>query len=117
LGKSVFFRFNEKGEVVRARESISAILLVAMSGNPAEVYGVLHPDPIVPLDTWNFLEVPFLCMKTWPIVGEVMGAHWVLRDPRPRTFCLQKVEPTNDELKGAKLPSELNEQQSRSGPK
>lgn len=109
LEKSVFFRFNENGEIVKARESISAILLVAMSRNLIEVYGVLHPDPIIPLDTGNFPEVPFLCMKSWPVSGEVMEAHWVVRDPGPAAFYLRNVEPTSDELKGAKLPSELGE--------
>jgi hypothetical protein len=105
LAKSVFFKFNEKREIVRARESISAILLVAMFGNPIDVYGILHPDPIVPLDTSNFPEVPFLRLKSWPIVGDSLEAHWVVRHPKPAAFFFRRVELTDDELKGEKLPS------------
>lgn len=46
LRRSVFFRPDKAGrEIIPCRQSISAILLVAISGIQTDVVGILHPQP------------------------------------------------------------------------
>lgn len=59
LKRSVFFGLRG-GKIVPMRESISAILLVALWDNQLDVVGMLHPKPTFPLDYRVFARVPFL---------------------------------------------------------
>jgi len=52
LSDSAFLRFSKRadGAIECARNPISAVLLCAFGLNPPRVYGLLHPNPINPLD-------------------------------------------------------------------
>jgi hypothetical protein len=49
LEKSVFIKPGLEGSIVACRQSISAILLVAVHGDQSVVHGILHPEPRIRL--------------------------------------------------------------------
>lgn len=59
LRRAVFFRPGKIGrEITPCRQSISAILLVAVSGCQADVVGILHPEPSVVFSPGLLPECP-----------------------------------------------------------
>jgi len=77
LRRSVFFRPDKAGkEIIPCRRSISAILLVAISGIQADVVGLLHPEPAIPFAPSLFPQVPYLRVKNWPIVDSKIEVEW-----------------------------------------
>jgi hypothetical protein len=97
LKRSVFFGPRD-GVIVPMRESISAILLVALWDRQLDVLGLLHPKPTVPLDYRAFTGVPFLRVE-WPITSPA-NMEWVIGDPSPLTDHHVAVALSGDELKG-----------------
>jgi len=83
------------------RKTVSAILLVDMSGNAAKVIGALHPDPNYPFDTGNLSQVPFLHVDPWPPKSAALSGCWKIGDlawtqperPQPVTFNLVVCRP------------------------
>ncbi len=82
LRSSVFLRIDPHTRaVVPCRQTISAILLIAVYGNHSEVYGILHPEPACPLNISFFPKVPFVRLSKWPVTDGVISTEWVITDP------------------------------------
>lgn len=88
LRDSIFFKYDDDGNVVCCRESISAILLVKINtyDGISCVLGILHPEPLHRFSIDNLPEVPFLRVSEWPIKKNELEWHWGIVNPRPRAF-------------------------------
>lgn len=86
IDNSAFLRWDDTGNIVTQRESISAVLLVSIVGNRSLVLGVLHPAPHYPLDLDMLPNVPFVKIARWPLEGHKISVEWVLGQPSPRPF-------------------------------
>jgi hypothetical protein len=86
LRRSVFFHADEHRNIVAQRQSISAILLVGVFGNEANVVGILHPESAYPFNVALLPGVPFVRIKNWPIVGGIVNTEWVVVHPEPKVF-------------------------------
>jgi len=97
LKRAVFFGPRD-AVIVPMRQSISAILLVALWDNQLNVVGMLHPKPTVPLDYRVFARVPFLRVE-WPLMSPIQ-MEWVIGNPSSLIEHHVKVALTDEELKG-----------------
>lgn len=90
LKNSLFFRFdpNDSSKVVPCRRSVSAVLLIPVSGDRISVTGVLHPEPIHPLPVELIPRVPFLRLSEWPIKNGEMYLEWVVGAPYAASFSI-----------------------------
>ena len=78
LRRSAFLRPNTAGKgIVSYRRSISAVLLVAISGAQSDVVGILHPDPAEPFNPALFPHLPYLSLKNWPITDGMIEIGWL----------------------------------------
>lgn len=92
LRRSVFFKPGKSGtEIIPCRQSISAILLVAVSGIQADVVGILHPQPNIGFDQSLLPEVPYLRVKDWPIVDGKIEIEWSFSSPDTATFWHTRI--------------------------
>lgn len=87
LETSVFMKPGPNGTIVACRQSISAILLVAVHGNQSEVWGILHPEPAFPLNIGFLPDVPFVRIARWPVVDGKLSTEWVGASPSGRSVC------------------------------
>jgi hypothetical protein len=81
LEKSVFIKPGPDGSIVACRQSISAILLVAVYGDKSDVWGVLHPEPAFPLNIAFLPDLPFVRIAPWPVVDGRISTEWVVASP------------------------------------
>jgi hypothetical protein len=86
LDKSVFMRPGPNGTIEACRQSISAILLVAVHGDKSEVHGILHPEPAYPLNVEFLPEIPFVRISRWPINDGKIFTEWVVGSPSGHRF-------------------------------
>jgi len=103
LRESAFFRFAPNGSVEPCRRNISAILLGGLSASQTHVIGLLHPEPLVPLDYKPFFPIPFLVVENWPLrSGDQPVLKWRLPevDPNPVSFLHQPPRLSERELRG-----------------
>lgn len=98
LSKSAFLAIRE-GNIIPARQSISAVLLVALWEQELHAVGLLHPEPAVALDYRGFIELPFLRLE-WPVKNGVLRTEWVVAKPAPRVDRHVPVSLTTDDLRG-----------------
>jgi hypothetical protein len=92
LRKAVFFRLDKSGtKIVPRRQSISAILLVAISGRESEVVGVLHPQPAVAFDPNLFPQVPYIRLSHWPVLDGILSTEWSIEGDDPATFYHTRI--------------------------
>jgi len=92
LRRSVFFKPGKSGrEIIPCRQSISAILLVAISGIQADVVGILHPEPSVAFAPALLPQVPYLRVKNWPISDGRIEVEWSTSDPDQATFWHTRI--------------------------
>jgi hypothetical protein len=98
LSKSAFLTIRE-GNIVPARQSISAVLLVALWEQELHAVGLLHPEPAVAFDYRSLIELPFLRLE-WPVKNGVLRTEWVVAKPAPRVDCHVPVSLTTDDLRG-----------------
>lgn len=98
LKNSVFFKF-KNGAVEPCRQSVSAVLLVSISGDKSLIVGVLHPDPNYPLAISLFRSVPFLRLKKWPPENSTIEMEWVIHSPKAAEFYHREVVFKHKELK------------------
>jgi hypothetical protein len=94
---SVFFE-PQDGVIVPVRQSVSAILLVALWEEQSEIVGLLHPKPMTFLNYRIFQQVPFLRVE-WPLTNPV-GLDWIIGDPSPRRVDHRRVSLTDAEFRG-----------------
>lgn len=87
------------GAVVPVRQSISAMLLIAIQGEHLEALGMLHPEPAAVFDYRTFREVPFLRFE-WPLRNDVLRTEWVVASPLRSRFAHVAVAPSDEELRG-----------------
>lgn len=88
LKNSLFFRFdpNDPSKVVPCRQSVSAVLLIPVSGDRISITGVLHPEPTHPLPVELIPRVPFLRLNEWPIKNGELYLGWVVGSPYAASF-------------------------------
>jgi hypothetical protein len=98
LRKAAFLGLRD-GTVTPVRQSISAILLVAIWESQLDVLGMLHPQPAVKFDYRTFREVPFLRLE-WPVTKRRLHTEWVVANPGPIRFSHVAVSPSDEELRG-----------------
>jgi hypothetical protein len=79
FGNSVFMKRCANGDTVLRVRSVSAVLLVSLGTNPIEIVGLLHPDPVKPLDVRTFADVPFVRVRNWPLSPDrKVESQWTL---------------------------------------
>ena len=98
LRKSAFLAIRDGG-IIAVRESISAVLLIAIWENQLHAVGMLHPEPAVAFDYHSLIELPFLRLD-WPVMDGVLKTEWVIARPAPRVDRHIPVSLTNEELRG-----------------
>jgi hypothetical protein len=92
LRRAVFFRGDKSGSrIIPYRQSISAILLVAIFGNQASVVGILHPKPTIVFDPGLFPHIPYLRVKDWPILDGRIFVEWLASDHDPGAFYHSRI--------------------------
>jgi len=92
LRRSVFFHWDKfTGKIVPCRQSISALLLVAISGIQADVVGILHPEPSIAFAPALFPQVPYLKVKNWPVVDERIELEWSIGGDGSATFLHERI--------------------------
>lgn len=89
LRNAVFFRITkDKAGIEAARRSISAIVLMTIGAETGGVIGILHPDPVHPLDPQTFERMHFVRLATWPIKpGGRFRVEWIGPTPSPTSFA------------------------------
>lgn len=97
LRNAAFFRL-EFNRIVPVRQSISAILLIAIWDDQLNAVGLLHPQPAVPFDYGVFHNLPFLRVD-WPFVAPDIRGEWVVGHPKPSRHYHRRVKITDDELR------------------
>lgn len=98
LKKAAFIRIQE-GQVVPVRQSISAVLLIAIWAKELGVVGLLHPAPSVPFDYRTFSDVPFLRLK-WSVKESRLQLEWIVAQPGPARYGHSAISLSEPELKG-----------------
>lgn len=91
LRYSVFFRFDETEKVTPCRQSISAIMLIAILIHQSRVVGILHPEPCFQFDIQNFPTVPFLRATNWPITDSKVVTEWLPANTPFATFSHETI--------------------------
>ncbi|MFN7944416.1 MAG: hypothetical protein U0Z53_03615 [Blastocatellia bacterium] len=88
LKHSIFFKrdLNDPSKVAPCRQSISAVLLIPVSGDRLNVTGILHPEPIHPFSIHALKKVPFVRVQNWPIAEGIIFTEWVISDPYASVF-------------------------------
>jgi hypothetical protein len=96
LRDAVFCRRSDvlsaSGEVMvfPCRQSIAAILLIAIHPGEVNVVGLLHPEAACPFDPYWFPKVPYLRFTHWPLAGGSSAAtEWILGDTEHREARLK----------------------------
>jgi len=82
LQNSLFLKPGPNETIVACRQSISAILLVAVHGDKSVLWGILHPEPAYTLNIAFFPDLPFVRIATWPIVDGKILPEWIVAHPR-----------------------------------
>lgn len=85
LEKSVFMKPGPNRDIIACRQSISAILLVAVYGDKSEVWGILHPEPACPLNIAFLPDLPFVRIAQWPVLEGKIVTEWVVASPSGRS--------------------------------
>jgi hypothetical protein len=98
LSKSAFLAIRE-GNIIPIRQSISAVLLVALWEQELHAVGLLHPEPAVAFDYRSIVELPFLRLE-WPVKKGMLRTEWVVAKPAPRVDRHVPVSLTTDDLRG-----------------
>lgn len=93
LRKAVFFRPDKtRKKIIPFRQSISAILLIAIFGDQARVVGLLHPQPAVSFNPSLFPRVPYVRLSKWPIMDGRMEIEWFSSGQNPATFYYTRIQ-------------------------
>lgn len=100
LANSVFMKPAAGGQVSPARQSISAILLAALSDSGVAVIGALHPMPRIAFDCCHLPDVTFARLREWRQEPRTFEIDWVTCNPHSRTYALSLVELNDRELRG-----------------
>ncbi len=82
------------GRVAAERPTVSAVLLVSVSGDRSSVVGILHPKPHYPLDMNAFPGIPFASVDPWPVLDGRIQVKWVVANPSGREFTHFLIVPT-----------------------
>ena len=94
---SAFMKRGSNGNVVPCRRSVSAVLLISVSTNPIEVVGLLHPDPVMPLDLRTFPDVPLVRIRNWPLSPDSrVEIEWNLAKPEQKRVWNSLVHLKDD---------------------
>lgn len=97
LEEALFFRFGKNTKKIEAcRRSISAILLFFVDQNRSYLYGLLHPEPVIPFRIHYLPEVPFCRMAQWPPRNGILGVEWVVH--RPSAFSVLHFEADPEQI-------------------
>ena len=90
LKRAMFFEPdpNDSSRIVPCRQSLSAVLLMPISGDRLNAIGILHPEPTYPLNVDVFPKIPFLRISNWPIKEGRLLTEWVISDPYASAFSL-----------------------------
>jgi hypothetical protein len=94
LEESVFIKPGPDGMIVACRQSISAILLVAVYGDKSDVYGILHPEPAYPLNVEFLPGIPFIQITPWPITDGKIFTEWVIGNPDAYSVPHFPIDPS-----------------------
>lgn len=89
LKDSIFFRINKQNKAILepCRQSISAVLLIAISGDRINVCGILHQEPNYEFDIGIFPKVPFIKINS--IQDGKIFTEWIIAEPYLATYSLE----------------------------
>jgi hypothetical protein len=93
---SLFIKPGPDGTIIPCRQSISAILLVAVYGGQSEIWGILHPEAAQPFNYACLPDLPFVRIAEWPVRNGKILTEWVIADPQGYTayqFPIQLPKP------------------------
>jgi len=96
LESSLFIKPGPDGTIIPCRQSISAILLVAVYGGQSEIWGILHPEAAQPFNYAFLPNLPFVRLAEWPVRDGEILTEWVIADPhgyRAYQFPIQLPKP------------------------
>jgi hypothetical protein len=96
--ESVFLRKNADGSIDARRQSVSAVLLVALTDFDLRAVGVLNPSPAYSFDYRTFADVAFL--RATDVESNPVATEWVIGNPSLYLAKHQPVVFTEDELTG-----------------
>ncbi len=82
LKDSVFMRPGPNGSIEACRQNLSAILLISVYLDHSEVFGILHPEPKIPLNVALLPNLPFIRIAKWPVVDGKIWTEWVIGRPK-----------------------------------
>jgi hypothetical protein len=92
LQNSAFIK-PKNGEIVSCRQSVSAILLMAIGERYSSIVGILPLEPAKPFNISCFPKIPFLSLQIMPSAGGEVQLKWAGRDiewdgdnPRPAIY-------------------------------
>lgn len=89
LQEAIFFRFKGNStEIEYCRESVSAVLLISITGNGLCATGYLHPKPTYSLNAKFLSAVPFLKVKNNLIRDGEILTEWINAAPYSASFPL-----------------------------
>ncbi len=78
LKRSIFVEQDkdDPSKIISRRQTISAALLIPVEGAGINIFGGLHPDPIHVFDMNYLANIPFVCIKNWPIENGELHTEW-----------------------------------------
>jgi hypothetical protein len=105
LESSLFIRPGPDGTIVPCRQTISAILLVAVYGGQSESWGILHPEAARPFNYAFLPNLPFVRIAEWPVRNGKILTEWVIADPHGYTAYQFPIQLPKPPRKSAAAPS------------
>jgi hypothetical protein len=105
LQSSLFIKPGPDGTIVPCRQSISAILLVAVYGGQSEIWGILHPQAAQPFNYVFLPNLPFVRIAEWPVRKGKILTEWVIADPLGYRAYQFPIQPPKPSRKSAAAPS------------
>lgn len=96
---STFFRW-KNGRMESCRRSISAVLLLIISGANVDVIGIVHPDPYYEFPMKLLPSVPFGRLTDWSSDQDRIHIEWISHNER----IIKSVKPARfwfDEMRNA----------------
>lgn len=90
LASSVFMKPERENpeNILPARRSASAVILVPIHAADVRPIGLLHPDPAIPLSLDDWYQTPFIRLREWPVTGGRVGIEWTI--PYGEPFPIHK---------------------------
>jgi len=78
LASSLFLHLEDNGEITERNQSISAVLLVSITGDRIYFCGALNPAATHRFKSESLWMIRFVYLKDWPIEGRSLRCEWTM---------------------------------------